>query len=110
MIDFQGMQWCHGVRDLQYHLINSMDPGLLARHESDLIDRYVDALGRRGIELDATEARERYRAYSFQTLMVALTTIGLGSLTERDDTLRSVLARSVAAIDRLDFGGWLDRL
>ena len=52
----------------------------------------------------------RYRAYSFQTPMVAHGSIGLGSLTERDDTLRSVLARSVVAIDRLDFGGWLERL
>ena len=52
----------------------------------------------------------RYRAYSFQTLMVALGSIGLGSLTEREDTLRSVLVRGVVAIDRLGFGGWLERL
>lgn len=110
MIDFQGMQWCHGIRDLQYFLINSLDPDLLATHEADLIDRYVDALERRGIPLDPTEARERYCAYSFQTLMVAVTSIGLGSLTERDATLRTVLARSVAAVDRLAFGEWLDRL
>jgi hypothetical protein len=110
MIDFQGMQWCHGIRDLQYFLINSLDPDLLAAHESDLIDRYVDALARRGIPLDATEARERYRAYSFQTLMVAVTSIGLGSLNERGATLRTVLARSLTAVDRLAFGEWLDRL
>jgi hypothetical protein len=31
-------------------------------------------------------------------------------LTERADTLRTVLARSVAAIDRLGFAEWLDAL
>ena len=29
---------------------------------------------------------------------------------ERDETLRAILERSVAAIDRLDFAEWLDRL
>jgi aminoglycoside/choline kinase family phosphotransferase len=110
MIDFQGMQWCHGIRDVQYFLINSLDPELLAENESELIDEYVDALARGGIPLDAGEARQRYRAYSFQTLMVAVVSLGLGALTERDATLRTLLARSTAAVDRLGFGEWLDRL
>jgi hypothetical protein len=110
MIDFQGMQWCHGIRDVQYFLINSLEPELLASHESELIEYYVSALSSHGVELDRTAAWERYRAYSFQTLMVAVVSVGTGSLTERDATLRTILARSVAAIDRLDFEGWLARL
>ena len=39
--------------------------------------------------------------------ILAVTSIGLGSLTERDDTVRTVLRRSVAAIERLGFGDWL---
>jgi hypothetical protein len=42
--------------------------------------------------------------------MVAVVSIGLGSLTERDETVRTVLRRSVAAIDRLKFGEWLEAL
>jgi hypothetical protein len=42
--------------------------------------------------------------------MVAVTSIGFGALTERQDTVRTVLRRSVEAIDRLDFGGWLETL
>jgi hypothetical protein len=110
MVDFQGLQWGKGIRDVQYHLINSLEPKVLAHHEQELIDGYVDELRRRGVELGAGEAREQYRALSFQTLMVALVSIGLGSLTERDATLRTVLRRSVAAIDRLGFGDWLDGL
>ena len=110
MIDFQGMQWCKGIRDVQYFLINSLEPDLLAAHEEELIGFYVGELEQRGVRLDFQEARDQYRAFSFQTLMVALTSIGLGTLTERDDTVRTVLRRSVAAIDRLDFGSWIDEL
>jgi aminoglycoside/choline kinase family phosphotransferase len=110
LIDFQGLQWCQGIRDVQYHLINSLEPDVLAEHEDELIDHYVAELGGHGIELTAEDAREQYRALSFQTLMVAVVSLGLGSLTERDATVRTVLRRSVAAIDRLGFGDWLARL
>ena len=33
LIDFQGMHWCKGIRDVQYFLINSLEPDLLAAHE-----------------------------------------------------------------------------
>jgi hypothetical protein len=110
MIDFQGMQWCKGIRDVAYHLIDSLESDVLAEHEDVLIDHYIAELGRHGVELDAIMARDQYRAFSFQTLMVAVVSIGLGSLTERDETVRTVLRRSVAAIDRLKFGEWLEAL
>jgi hypothetical protein len=110
LIDFQGTHWCKGMRDVQYFLINSLEPDILAQHEDSLIDFYLAELKQRGVSLDGKLAREQYRAFSFQTLMVAVTSIGLGSLTERDETVRTVLRRSVAAIDRLRFGAWLDAL
>jgi hypothetical protein len=110
LIDFQGIQWCHGVRDVQYFLVDSLEPELLAEHEAALIEHYVAALARHGVALGLDEAWERYRATVFQTLMVAVVSLGLGSLTEREETVRTVLARSVAAIDRLRFGEWLDGL
>ena len=110
MIDFQGMQWCKGIRDVQYFLINSLEPDLLAAHEEELIRFYIGELEQLGVRLDFEEARDQYRGFSFQTLMVALTSIGLGTLTERDDTVRTVLRRSVAGMDRLDFEAWIDRL
>lgn len=110
MVDFQGLQWCKGIRDVQYFLIDSLEPEVLADHEDELIDYYVAALARQGVALASEDAREQYRALSFQTLMVAVVSIGLGSLTERDATLRTVLRRSIAAVDRLGFGDWLDDL
>jgi len=110
MIDFQGLQWCHGIRDVQYFLINSLEPDVLAAHESELIDHYIFELARHGVGLAPDTARAQYRALSFQTLMVAVVSFGLGSLTERDETVRTILRRSVAAIDRLGFADWLDGL
>jgi hypothetical protein len=107
MLDFQGVQWCPGIRDVQYHLIDSLDPALLAECEEEMIRGYVESLAKEGVALDLPAAREGYRAFSFQTLMVAVVSLGLGSMTEREATVRTLLQRSVAAIDRLGFGDWL---
>jgi hypothetical protein len=110
LLDFQGIQWCKGIRDVQYFLINSLEPKILEVHEAEFIDDYIHALAEYGVTLCREVALEQYRAYSFQTLMVAVVSLGLGSLTERDETVRTILERSVAAIDRLDFGEWLEAL
>ncbi len=56
MLDFQGMQWCHGIRDVQYFLINSLEPEVLAPREDRLIDFYIGALSRRGVVRYSGEA------------------------------------------------------
>jgi len=107
LLDFQGVHWGQGVRDVQYHLIDSLEPERLAGCEEALLDAYLAALARHGVALDRDRAWAQYRALAFQTLVVALVSLGLGSLTEREETMRTVLARSVAAIERLSFGDWL---
>ena len=110
LLDFQAVHWSKGIRDVQYFLINSIEPDLLALHEEALIDHYLSEVARFGVQLDPAETREQYRAFSFQTLMVGVVSIGLGTLTEREETVRTVLRREVAAIRRLRFGDWLDGL
>ncbi len=110
MLDFQAVQWSKGIRDVQYFLINSLEPDLLAAHERSLVDEYLDALAEGGVVLDRDEAFLQYRAFSFQTLSTAVVAMGLGSLTERDATVDTILRRSVAAAERLEFAGLLDSL
>jgi hypothetical protein len=110
LLDFQGVHWGQGIRDVQYHLIDSLEPNRLAECEHALVDDYLAALARHGVDLDRDRARAQYRALSFQTLVVAVVSLGLGSLTEREETVRTVLHRSVAAIERLEFGRWLSGL
>jgi hypothetical protein len=110
MLDFQAVHWSKGVRDVQYFLINSLASDELARHESSLIDHYTAELARHGIVLDSERAREEYRALSFQTLLTAAVSYGLGGLVEREAVVKTVLERSAAAVDRLRFADWLDAL
>jgi hypothetical protein len=110
MLDFQGVQWCPGMRDVQYFLINSLEPALLVANEESLIDHYTGELARRGVALAPADAREQYRAFSFQTLMVGVVPLGMGGMTERAATLETVLRRGTAAIDRLGFADWLEAL
>jgi len=108
MLDFQGAHWGRGIRDLQYFLINSMQPEVLATHERGLVAGYAEEVTRLGLPLSADEAWQEYRGLSFQALMTAVVSLGLGSFTDSDAVVRTMLERSVAAIRRLDFAGWLD--
>lgn len=110
LLDFQGIQWCRGLRDVQYFLVNSLEPERLAPNEESLIDLYVAELASHGVALDAAEARRQYRAFAYQTLMVAVVSLGAGSMTERSETVETVLRRSCAAIDRLGLGDWIASL
>ena len=110
MLDFQAVHWSQGIRDVQYFLIHSLEPDVLAEHEDALIDHYLAELARFGVVQDREQTREAYRGFSFQTLMVGVFALGFGTLTERAETVRTVLRREVAAIRRLRFGDWLDGL
>lgn len=110
MLDFQAAQWGKGIRDVQYFLIDSLPANILAENEEALVRHYVDALKQEGVTLPFDDAWAQYRAYSFQTLMTIVVSLGLGTLTEKDSVMEELLARAVAAVDRVDFEGWLNEL
>jgi hypothetical protein len=110
MLDFQAAHWSKGIRDVQYFLVNSMRADDLARHEQDLLRFYREELASHGVMLGADALWSQYRAFSFQPLMTIVTSLGLGPLTENDTLMTQVLTRAVAAVERTDFHGWLERL
>jgi hypothetical protein len=103
------VHWSRGIRDVAYFLIHSLDPDLLAAQEGALIDYYLEEMVRRGVELDPQRTRDDYRGFSFQALMVGVVAVGLGGFTERETTVATMLRREVAAVERLDFAGWLNQ-
>jgi len=107
LLDFQGIHWSKGIRDVAYFLIHSLESDSLAEHESALIDHYIEEMGVRGVTLDPDRTRDDYRGLSFQALMVGIVAAGLGGFTERESTVRTMLARELDAFDRLDVGGWI---
>lgn len=110
LIDFQATHWSKGMRDVQYFLINSLEPEVLAANEDDLIAVYRDELARYGVTLTRDDAFQQYRAFSFQTLLVGVVPLGLGNLTERNATVHAITRRSAAAVERLGFREWLESL
>ena len=109
MLDFQAAHWGKGLRDVQYFLIMALPEPLLARHERELVGYYVERRERHGAPIDAAQAWRDYRSLSYHALMTMVVSIGLGALNEEQDALMAeILRRAVAAIERLDYPGWLD--
>jgi aminoglycoside/choline kinase family phosphotransferase len=110
LIDFQATHWSKGMRDVQYFMINSMEPDVLEANEEPLIRGYCEALAKHGVTLSFEEAWQQYRAFSFQSLLVGVVPLGLSALTERNETVLAITRRSAAAVERLGFREWLEGL
>jgi hypothetical protein len=108
LIDFQGAHWSSGLRDVVYFLVNSMPARSLETVERDLVATYCDERAQAGSPVDPDDAWDQYRGFSFQALMTAVVSLGLGSFKDSDAVMRVMLERSVAAVRRLEFDTWLD--
>ena len=109
MLDWQATHWGKGIRDVQYFLIDSLPADILADHERELVDYYVERRGVHGTAIDAQQTWQEYRSFTFHTLMTIIVSIGFGALNKEQDTLMAeILSRSVAAVQRVDYAGWLE--
>ena len=108
MLDWQAAHWGKGIRDVQYFLIDSLPVDVLAAHERELVNYYVQQRGHYGTAIDPDKTWQEYRSFTFHTLMTIVVSIGFGALNEEQDTLMAeILHRSVAATERVDYAGWL---
>ena len=108
MLDWQATHWGKGIRDVQYFLIDSLPADTLAANERDLVEYYVQRRGHYGTAIDVEETWQEYRSFTFHTLMTIIVSIGFGALNEEQDALMAeILRRSVAAVQRVDYAGWL---
>lgn len=110
LLDFQGVHWAPGIRDIVYFLVNSLDAEHLATVEADLVDHYLAELASRGVQLDRDATWRLYRSFAFQVLVVGVVATGLGGFTESDAVVDTMLRRQVAAMTRLDYTGLLDEV
>lgn len=109
MLDWQATHWGKGIRDVQYFLIDSLPSDILAAHEQELVEYYVERRGVHGTPVDRQQTWQEYRSFTFHTLMTIIVSIGFGALNKEQDTLMAeILSRSVAAVQRVDYAGWLE--
>ena len=108
MLDWQAAHWGKGIRDVQYFLIDSLPVDTLAANERELVAYYVQRRGHYGSTIDLQATWQEYRSFTFHTLMTIIVAIGFGALNEEQDALMvEILRRSVAAVQRVDYAGWL---
>lgn len=109
MLDWQAVHWGKGVRDVQYFLIDSLPAEVLAAHERELLDYYVQRRAHYGTPVDPEQIWQEYRSFSYHTLMTIVVSIGFGALNnEQDSLMKEILSRAVAAVQRVDYAGWLE--
>jgi len=108
MLDWQAPHWGKGIRDVQYFLIDSLPVAVLAARERELVEYYVQRCGHYGAAIDLQQTWQEYRSFTFHTLMTIVVAIGFGALNEEQDVLMGeILRRAVAAVQRVDYAGWL---
>ncbi|MEH6584651.1 MAG: phosphotransferase [Halioglobus sp.] len=108
MLDWQAVHWGKGIRDVQYFLIDSLPADTLAENERQLVDYYAQRRALHGTAVDGEQLWQEYRSLSYHTLMTIVVSIGFGALNEEQDILmEEVLRRAVAAVERVDYAGWL---
>lgn len=111
MLDWQAAHWGKGIRDVQYFLTDSLPAETLAAHEQALVAYYVERRAHYGEAIDLEQTWQEYRGFSFHALMTIVVSIGYGALNaEQDALMAEVLRRNVAAVQRLDYAGWLEDL
>jgi hypothetical protein len=109
MLDWQAAHWGKGIRDVQYFLIDSLPAATLAAHEQELVAYYVERRAHHGEPIDLGQTWQEYRSFTFHTLMTIVVSIGFGALNEQQDQLMvEILRRAVAAVERVDYAGWLE--
>ncbi|MFT6276970.1 MAG: hypothetical protein ACJAZ0_003081 [Halioglobus sp.] len=108
MLDWQAAHWGKGIRDVQYFLIDSLPAQVLAAHERDLVNYYIERREHYGTAIDSEKTWQDYRSFTFHTLMTIIVAIGFGALNDEQDALMTeILHRAVAATTRVDYAEWL---
>ena len=108
MLDWQAPHWGKGIRDVQYFLIDSLPVDVLAAHERELVEYYVQRRGHYGAAINLQQTWQEYRSFTFHTLMTIVVSIGFGAMNKEQDVLMAeILRRAVAAVQRVDYAGWL---
>lgn len=111
-LDWQAVMVSPGIRDVSYFLVTSVDVDVLEEHERRLVDRYVERLRSRHVEVDPQWAWQMYRATAVECYVAAVVTAGTSDRMQPPEISRVGVGRVNRAVQRLDtfevLGGLLD--
>lgn len=99
-VDWQVVHAAHGMRDVAYLLVVSVDTELRRLHEVSLIERYIAGLREAGVDAPSfDEAWARYRLFAVDGWDATAVTMTFAGLQERRLVERSHALASQAVID-----------
>lgn len=99
-VDWQVVHAAHGMRDVAYLLVVSVDTELRRSHEVALIERYLRGLRDAGVDAPSfDEAWARYRLYAVDGWDATAVTMAFAGLQERRLVERSHALASQAVLD-----------
>jgi aminoglycoside phosphotransferase (APT) family kinase protein len=100
--DWQVVQAGHGLRDVSYFLLNSMETPLRRSQERALIDHYLAVLSENGVDApDAATAWEEHRLFALYAWIAISVTAATAGLQDRKIVERAIerVGRGVADLD-----------
>jgi hypothetical protein len=108
VVDWQTVTIGTGIADVAYFVGSGLLPDVRAAHERRLVERYVAAMRRAGVELDDEVAWDGYVLGSAGGLLMAVVASQIVEQTERgDEMFMTMAARHAVQIDAV---GLLGRL
>jgi aminoglycoside phosphotransferase (APT) family kinase protein len=101
-LDWQVVRRGHGLRDVAYVLILSVETGMRRAHQQDLLRAYVRELASAGgPALAFDDAFLRFRREAAYAWIAAVVTTGLGGL-QAEEIAATGLRRAAAAVEDLE--------
>jgi hypothetical protein len=110
VVDWQTVAVASPLLDVAYFLTTSLSPEDCARHETDLLDHYLERLARYDVRYSSDVARHEYARYTLQPVLMLVAASVYVEQTERgDDMFLEMIGRGVAAASRWDALDELER-
>lgn len=100
LFDWQVMFRGHGLRDVAYFMMSALPDAMRRSHETVLLDRYLDALGSRGVKMDRAKAKRDYALFildQWDAHMKAYAFGGYGHMPEARIRTRDTLVGALQA-------------
>lgn len=91
VVDWQTLGLGSGVTDVAYLLGAAVAPERRRRIERDMLARYVDELGRRGVDYAIEQCLTDYALGSLHGVVIAITATTMADQTERGDALFTLM-------------------
>ena len=99
-----------GMRDVAYHLTNSVTTDERREIEGELLSHYRHTLASHGITLDAAHAAQQYRLFTVFSWVSFTSTAAVGSRWQPSEKAIAAMERATRAVEDCDSIGLLQEL